>query len=164
MYMTIFCVHASFMNFDPGKPLKQQVHMPKMIGCNRAELIGYQVTFKKEVDLTVPDHIIVHFKPDWLHCHVASPGSAIGGNFPITYGLPLAIDGANTVKFGLKGLHFDTKAIIPRTFDIEIKHYDDRLLPPAGQGTDSIIPMERPTKRNGSNTYLNHIMLYFSIE
>ena len=165
--MVMFVVHTSFNHFPPNTPLKQSVQLPRAIGCNRIRLVGYQVTFKSpDVGTTpIPDHIIVAFKnPDWMGQQMltASPPAFNDHRYPDSYGIPLACEGHNTVRFGLTGLSFNIASIIPRNFDVEVFYYDDRTK--ANNGTDTIVPMTRPTHQTSNNIKLDHLLLYFSVD
>ena len=161
--MPLLAVHGDFTSHAEGVHLKQKLEMSRTVAVGEIELVGYQVTFdSKNQNANVPDHIIVNFSPDWLaqQVIVAHPPAKNGSVYPSgAQGIPLPVEGHNTVKFGLSGLKMRIQSRLPMHFEIKVYHYDDEQQIVAN--TDTIIPMTRPT--NGQ-AKLNHVILFFKVE
>ena len=165
--MPLLAVHGDFTSHAAGVHLKQKLEMSRTVAVGEIELVGYQVTFdSKNQNANVPDHIIVNFSPDWLaqQVIVAHPPAKNGSVYPSgAQGIPLPVEGYNTVKFGLSGLKMRIQSRLPMHFEIKIYHYDDQPLGQLHQpgNTDTIIPMTRPTPGLAK---LNHVILFFKVE
>jgi len=165
--MPLLAVHGDFTSHAEGVHLKQKLEMSRTVAVGEIELVGYQITFdSKNQNANVPDHIIVNFSPDWLaqQIIVAHPPAKNGSVYPSgAQGIPLPVEGYNTVKFGLSGLKMHIQSRLPMHFEIKIYHYDDQ--PPGvlhqPDNTDTIIPMTRPTP---GLSKLNHVILFFKVE
>ena len=163
--MPLLAVHGDFTSHAAGVHLKQKLEMSRTVAVGEIELVGYQITFDPH-STNVPDHIIVNFSPDWLaqQVIVAHPPAKNGSVYPSgAQGIPLPVEGYNTVKFGLSGLKMHIQSRLPMHFEIKIYHYDDQ---PSGiydepENTDQIIPMTRPTPGLAK---LNHVILFFKVE
>ena len=159
--MPILAVHGDFTHHAEKVHLKQKLQMSRTVAVGEIELVGYQITFANEAAF-VPDHIIVNFSPDWLaqQVIVAHPPTKNGDVYPSgAQGIPLPVEGKNTVKFGLSGLKMYVQSRLPMNFEIKLYQYDDRH--DNGQNTDQIIQMTRPTR---GGTKLNHLILFFKVE
>ena len=162
--MPLLAVHGDFTSHAAGVHLKQKLEMSRTVAVGEIELVGYQITFDDD-STNVPDHIIVNFSPDWLaqQVIVAHPPAKNGSVYPSgAQGIPLPVEGHNTVKFGLSGLKMHIQSRLPMHFEIKIYHYDDRepgMFQP--DNTDTIIPMTRPTP---GLSKLNHVILFFKVE
>jgi hypothetical protein len=163
--MPLLAVHGDFTSHAAGVHLKQKLEMSRTVAVGEIELVGYQITFDGD-STNVPDHIIVNFSPDWLaqQVIVAHPPAKNGSVYPSgAQGIPLPVEGTNTVKFGLSGLKMRIQSRLPMHFEIKIYHYDDQLPGIHNQpdNTDTIIPMTRPTPGQAK---LNHVILFFKVE
>ena len=173
--MVLFVVHASFQHLPDGTVCSQTLRLPNhhIAQNKRAKLVGYQVTFANLPDVnSLPDHIIVKFRdPAWLgkQVHTACPPSGNDGSYPHVEGIPLPINGLNTIQFGMSGIEIDIAEKINRTLDIEVLCYDvtpvfDADGNKSAGGTDAPYVMTRPLPGlYGEHIKLDHILLYFSI-